>query len=244
MSRERHPLTRQMRASPARASPLARVAARAVGPARTARATATGAAARADVSRWARARWSESLRAGDACVDATLGRGRDALEMARLTSHGVVYGFDVERDAIEASRAAFAEAGWAGRLRAERRCHAEGLEALEAAGLRGTVGCVTFNLGYLPGDDAATRRGRTRTAPATTTRALASACRLTREGGCVTVVAYVGHEGGAEECEAVRAFVSTLPSREWVVTERRVVNRRAAPVLFEAERVSSWTRDS
>lgn len=243
MTHERHRVTR-MRGAHARSSARVGAPVGAWASHRVARATCASVAPSSDVLEWARAHWRSSLRDGDACVDATLGRGRDALELARLTSHGTVRGFDVEPDAIEASRAAFAEVGMARRLRAELRCHAEGMESMEAAGGAGTVGVVTFNLGYLPGDDEATRRGRTRTATATTTRALASACRLVRPGGCVTVVAYVGHEGGAEECDAVRAFVSRLPSRDWLVTERRVVNRRAAPVLFVAERAANASRGS
>lgn len=186
---------------------------------------------------WAREAWAETMRAGPGtCVDATLGRGRDALTLLDLGAD-VVYGFDVEAAAIASARDAFEASGVdAGRVRVELRCHAEGLAWLESSGLAGAVACVAFNLGYLPGDDAATRARRARTRRATTTAALESAFRLTRVGGRVTVVAYVGHDGGADECEGVRECLAALSSRDWVVTERRVVNRRRAPALFVALR--------
>ena len=73
---------------------------------------------------------------------------------------------------------------------------------------RGEVAVVMFNLGYLPGGDKSLV-----TRPDTTLPALRAALDLLAPGGLVSVVAYPGHFGGAEESEAVEAFLRDLPPR-------------------------------
>ena len=124
------------------------------------------------------------------------------------------------------------------RARFEERCHADALEEMARTRPR-AFGAVTFNLGYLPGDeDAKTRAKRRRTNASTTLRAVSAALECARVGGVVTVVAYLKHEGGAEEHEAVREALRASPTKSWTVTERRVLNRNAAPVLYVARRAA------
>lgn len=193
----------------------------------------------ADVVAWAREAWESALERDDDVIDATLGRGRDALACATTMCDGLVFGFDVEPDAIADATAAFARAGVdASRRRFEERCHADALEALARTRPR-SFGAVMFNLGYLPGDaDAEVRARRRRTEASTTVRAVAAACACARVGGVVTVVAYVKHEGGAEEHACVREVLAALPAKSWTVVERWVVNRNGAPVLYVARRVA------
>ena len=150
-----------------------------------------------------------------------------------------MYGFDVEPDAVASARTAFERAGIdAERARFEERCHADALEEMARTRPR-AFGAVTFNLGYLPGDeDAKTRAKRRRTNASTTLRAVSAALECARVGGVVTVVAYLKHEGGAEEHEAVREALRASPTKSWTVTERRVLNRNAAPVLYVARRAA------
>tara|TARA_B100000683_G_scaffold166375_1_gene160265 strand:- start:3253 stop:4023 length:771 start_codon:yes stop_codon:yes gene_type:complete len=193
----------------------------------------------ADVVAWARDAWAVSLERDDDVIDATLGRGRDALACAKMCPEGVVYGFDVEPDAVASATMAFERAGIdAERARFEERCHADALEEMARTRPR-AFGAVTFNLGYLPGDeDAKTRAKRRRTNAKTTLRAVSAALECARVGGVVTVVAYLKHEGGAEEHEAVREALRASPTKSWTVTERRVLNRNAAPVLYVARRAA------
>jgi hypothetical protein len=186
-----------------------------------------------DVNAWARETWSKFIERDDDVVDATLGRGRDAL--AVLANHGdahsgLVYGFDVEPEALVAANEAFDRAGVPESRRSfHLKCHSDMLDVVPSDA---KVGVVTFNLGYLPGGDKTTRETRAKTRADTTTSALRSALSLLRVGGCVTVIAYVGHEGGWAEHDAVRDFLAQLPCREWTVTTRAVVNRHNAPILY------------
>jgi len=190
-----------------------------------------------DVNAWARETWSKFIERDDDVVDATLGRGRDAL--AVLANHGdahsgLVYGFDVEPEALVAANEAFDRAGVPESRRSfHLKCHSDMLDVVPSDA---KVGVVTFNLGYLPGGDKTTRETRAKTRADTTTSALRSALSLLRVGGCVTVIAYVGHEGGWAEHDAVRDFLAQLPCREWTVTTRAVVNRHNAPILYAVVR--------
>jgi len=223
------------------------VAPRVAAPRRAPRIRASSHASRAsfgdaDVLRWARRAWRERVRDdGDVVVDATLGCGRDALYLALECASPDVFirGFDVASEALEASTRAFEDARVAPRRFAfERRCHAEALEAHEATGAR-DVGVLMANLGYMPapGLSASERARRTRTEASTSSRLVRAGSRTLRLGGVFTVVAYLGHDGGAEENDAVRRAFAELSPKEFTVVAHAVVNRRNAPVLYVCERV-------
>jgi hypothetical protein len=52
----------------------------------------------------------------------------------------------------------------------------------------------------------------------------------------VTVVGYVGHEGGAEETSAVEALTRTLDPKQFTATTHLVVNRENCPRLIAVHR--------
>lgn len=50
-------------------------------------------------------------------------------------------------------------------------------------------------------------------------------------GGYVSMLCYVGHPGGWDEYQSVRAMVAALDPDLWVVTEQQLVNReKKAPI--------------
>jgi len=226
-------------AGPARgaAPPRARAARRA-----SSSSSSSSAFGDADVLRWARRAWCERVRAdGDVVVDATLGCGRDALYLALecASPDVIIRGFDVASEALEASTRAFEDARVAPRRFAfEQRCHADALEAMAATRAR-DVGVLMANLGYLPapGLRADERARRTRTEASTSARLVRAGTRTLRLGGVFTVVAYLGHDGGAEENEAVRRAFAELSPKDFTVVVHAVVNRKNAPVLYVCERV-------
>ena len=68
------------------------------------------------------------------------------------------------------------------------------------------------NLGFLPGSD----KSRV-TRAETTLAALRAAVTLLGAPGLLSVHAYTGHQGGAEECRQVLDFFATLPRKLWRV---------------------------
>lgn len=156
-------------------------------------------------------RWREVLRRGDLAVDLTCGRGHDSLAMARMLGEGRLVCVDVQRDAIESTRAAMRAGAPAGvRVDFYRGDHAAWLRG-PAAAAAGPAALAAFNLGYLPGSDkrVITRAPSTLEALALLTGTAAGAPRepAIRVGGLISILAYAGHEGGREELEAVEGAV-------------------------------------
>jgi predicted methyltransferase len=146
----------------------------------------------------------EVLSEGDLAIDATAGNGHDVAFLAeQVGSSGMVYAFDLQQDAIKATARLLAEKGLenvelhqCGHERMDDRIPTESM---------GQFGAVTFNLGYLPGGDKSVV-----TQTATTRLALRLSMDSLRRGGLLVVVAYRGHPGGSEECDAVREELSSL----------------------------------
>lgn len=147
-----------------------------------------------------------------AAVDATLGGGRDALFMTRFldevgdkngngNKNKKIFGFDVQKAAVERSRALFAENGLSDIAEFFEVGH-ERMSEFIPPEFFGKVGCVFFNLGWLPDSD------KTRiTKPETTLAALKCAFRIIdKNRAFLSVASYRGHAGGAEEFDAVRGF--------------------------------------
>ncbi|KAK9846427.1 hypothetical protein WJX81_003603 [Elliptochloris bilobata] len=173
--------------------------------------------------------WADVVRPGGCVVDATVGNGHDTLFLARLVGpSGHVYGFDVQEDALQATRATL-DAGLQPLQRPRtlslvKACHSTMLEHVLQP-----VQLVCFNLGYLPGHR--TDRALTTKAESTVGAVLAALSAL-EVGGIVSVLAYVGHPGGPEEYEAVRQVAEELEPEQWTITEQRLLNRTKSPILI------------
>ena len=180
--------------------------------------------------------WAGLVRAGDTVVDCTAGNGHDTLALARLaltSTSGRVLAFDVQAQALQATRQRLqTELSPALLARCEflHACHSTLGDHVDAPK---SVALIAFNLGYLPGSGE--ERAIT-TQPETTTAALRAAAGLVRPGGCISIMCYTGHEGGAAEAAAVHEVCEALPTQQWTVTQVTLVNRQAAPHLVMAYR--------
>ncbi len=170
-----------------------------------------------------------ALAEGGIAVDATAGNGHDTLFLAhRVGSAGRVYAFDVQDTALRETGRRLSWAGVAERVRLVAAGH-EVMGEQIAAGDRGRVGAVMFNLGYLPGGD------KTRTTEAATTlTALGAALGLLAPGGVATVVCYPGHPAGGVEAEAVVDFCRGLDQGEFRVARYGFENLVSAPPFLLA----------
>ncbi len=141
------------------------------------------------------------VRPGDTVIDATCGNGNDTLLLVRLTGPaGRVWGFDIQRPALERTAHALDEAG----LR-ERVVLVEAGHETLADYVTGPVSAAVFNLGYLPGGDRSVI-----TRPESTLTALGQALELLQPGGIIAVTIYPGHAGGAAERAAVEEWSGSL----------------------------------
>jgi SAM-dependent methyltransferase len=168
------------------------------------------------------------VKPGDWVIDATAGNGHDTAFLASLVGeHGRVFGFDVQANALAATRARL------GGVASVDLIHAghETIIANMPFDARGRIAAVMFNLGYLPGADKHVITG-----PTTSCMGLQGALDLLAPQGLVTVVLYRGHVGGPEEAEAVLALAKALPSTFVVVHSARLNAEKPAPELLAIQR--------
>ncbi|MDX8404156.1 MAG: class I SAM-dependent methyltransferase [Mariprofundaceae bacterium] len=147
------------------------------------------------------------IQAGDSVIDATVGNGHDALFLARSIGHdGHLYGFDIQEKAIINSLEILAVHQLASCATLLQKSH-EFMGDYIPSREHGRIKAIVFNLGYLPGSNKSIT-----TQPKSTLLALDIALNLLSEDGVISILAYTGHPGGAEECNAVKRWMTGLPA--------------------------------
>lgn len=146
------------------------------------------------------------LHPGGLVVDATAGNGSDTMFLAGAVGEsGRVYSMDIQPSAIEMTRMRLQSTFLLGRVNLICIDHLHIRETF-AYSIAGSIDLICFNLGYLPGGD----HGIT-TRSASTIPALHDSLSLLHPKGALSVMAYRGHPGAAEEAEAVGQFFNDLP---------------------------------
>ena len=158
---------------------------------------------------------------GPFCIDATAGKGRDTALLCRLTGEqGRVLAFDIQADAVRQTRALLAEQG----------LHAEVIQDSHANMARyaspGTVDCIVFNFGRLPGGDP-----KIFTTAETSLPAIDAGLALLRPGGVMALALYYGKENGYGGRDAVLAHLRALDDRVYTVLACDWLNRKNDPPL-------------
>lgn len=176
------------------------------------------------------------LQPGDFAIDATVGTGADTLFLAQqVGARGQVIGFDIQSEALTLAQARIrkqSEGGKLGSISMLELSHARMAEAVPDVWV-GRVGAIMFNLGYLPAEGA---DASIITETTSTIAALEAALTLLRPRGIITAVLYPGHEGGAQEAEAVSAWASGLPVEKAQVVLYRQMRRDNSPYLIGIEK--------
>lgn len=176
------------------------------------------------------------LQPGDFAIDATVGTGADTLFLAQqVGARGQVIGFDIQSEALTLAQARIrkqSEGDKLGSISMLELSHARMAEAVPDVWV-GRVGAIMFNLGYLPAEGA---DASIITETTSTIAALEAALTLLRPRGIITAVLYPGHEGGAQEAEAVSAWASGLPVEKAQVVLYRQMRRDNSPYLIGIEK--------
>jgi len=175
---------------------------------------------------WAAEIIEKALFPGATAVDATLGNGHDALWLCGLVGdEGRVYGFDVQQEAVERSRARLEEASFSHRA----QLILDGHQNMEKYIAPESADAVMFNLGWLPGAE----HGVT-TRTQTTLMAVNAALRVLREDGVMTICVYPGHDEGARERDTLINWAQGLNEREYDAMLRCYLNQKNDPPLMIA----------
>lgn len=155
---------------------------------------------------------------GDYVIDATLGNGHDTLFLAKLVgSEGKVFGFDIQKDAIESTKERLAKSDLSKQVELIHDGHESMTKHIPEDK---KVSAVMFNLGYLPKGDK-----NIVTKAETTVMAIQQSLSLIKKGGVVSIMVYYGHPGTNGEKEAVDELVREISQDEFESLSYKFVNQ-------------------
>ena len=164
------------------------------------------------------------LKEGSFVVDATCGNGGDTLFLAEIVGeNGLVYGFDIQKDAIENTKIRLENVSLSNRV----QLFQDGHENMEKY-----LGCkmadaFVFNLGYLPKGDHALH-----TKPDTTIIAIQTALKHLNKEGIIAVSIYHGGDSGYEERDSVLSYLETLDKHNYKVIIHHYSNKPNDPPIL------------
>lgn len=168
----------------------------------------------------------QTLEPGDIAIDATCGNGNDTLMLSRLVGDdGRVLAFDIQEQAITATRIALENSGSTN----VDLIHDSHEFAGKYLGEADIVSAAIFNLGFLPRSDKTIITRSISTLPAVQT-----ILERLKKHGKVILVVYYGHEGGAEEKEAILQYVTELDQKAYHVLKYQYINQKNNPPFLIA----------
>ena len=168
-----------------------------------------------------------AVKEGDTVVDATAGKGRDTCFLAALVRQsGHVWAFDVQKMACLATQSALIAQGLEEQASVICDDHAN-LANYDT----GELAAAIFNLGWLPDGDH-----NIVSCAGSTVKALEAILSRLRVGGVIIVVAYNGHEAGAEELAVLREWYTALSCNDTEVMEVSYPAKDHAPCIIVIEK--------
>lgn len=175
------------------------------------------------ITQWCASFIKQQVQEGDFCIDATMGNGNDTLLLAQLCGRsGKVLAFDIQEQALNATRERLAVEHAPENYTLLLKSHASMAEYAES----GSVSCIVFNFGYLPGGDHALA-----TKGDTSIQALTQALSLLKKGGMISLCIYSGGDSGFEERDQILAWLKELDPRKYLVIKSDYYNRPNNPPI-------------
>lgn len=160
---------------------------------------------------------------GAFCIDATAGKGKDTALLAELVGNtGKVIAMDIQEAAICATEMLLQRKGLDKNVTLVLDSHAN----IQQYAAPGTVDCIAFNLGYLPGGDH-----HIATQANSTIAALEQSLQLLKPFGMIVMAIYHGGDTGFEERDAVLAWLKQIDHKQYTVLVTDFYNRPNCPPL-------------
>lgn len=161
-------------------------------------------------------------------IDATCGNGNDTLFLAEHVPHGHVYGFDIQKSAIQNTAEKVKNYNNVTLIQDGHENIVEHLDVTKS----GMVDAAIFNLGYLPkGDKSIVTR------PETTIKAIESIFNVLSVEGIIVLVIYHGHEEGQVERDAVLDYLEQFDQNKAHILKYQFINQvNHAPFICAIEK--------
>ncbi len=163
----------------------------------------------------------EHVKHGAFCIDATAGRGNDtALLCSLVGEQGRVIAFDIQQEAVKSTNELLQRLGYQAQVLLES--HTE----MDRYAQEGTVDCITFNFGWLPGGDHSIH-----TQTETSLQAIEKGLKLLRVGGIMSLCIYYGRDTGFAEKDAILEYLQQVDSKKYTVIVSAFHNRPNCPPI-------------
>jgi len=169
------------------------------------------------------------LRQKDIVVDATIGNGHDTLFLAKKVTNGIVFGFDIQKEAIKQTEMLLKD-HLITNYQLFHHGHEEMLKILQQ--YRKKISLITFNLGYLPGG-----KKEITTKKETTVKALEDSLSLLNEKGILLITIYPGHKEGKKEQQAIKEWLKS--KKNYDVKTYHNTKNPLAPYLITLSKVKA-----
>lgn len=165
----------------------------------------------------------QHIKPGDFCIDATAGKGCDTEFLCSLTGHsGRVLAFDIQQAAVDATNERLFRAGFSDIGTAILESHAN----MHLYAKEGSVDCIMFNFGYLPGGDHSLC-----THADTSIQAIEQGLSLLKKQGMMSLCIYSGGDTGFEERNAILSYLKELDPKKYMVLLSCYYNRPNNPPI-------------
>lgn len=175
------------------------------------------------ITQWCAHFIKEHVTKGDICIDATMGNGNDALLLSTLCGEsGKVYAFDIQELALTKTKERLIKAQAPQNYTLLLQSHEHMADYVQ----EGSVSCIVFNFGYLPGGDHAKA-----TRSDSSIKALEQGLTLLKKGGILSLCIYSGGDSGFEEKNALLSWLKTLDSKKYLVIKSEYYNRPNNPPI-------------
>lgn len=175
------------------------------------------------ITYWCHSIIKSQAESGGTYIDATMGNGYDTLFLCQMAGDkGGVWAFDIQEQALEATKVLLAEHGYG------KNAHLikDGHENMDRYLAPQTADVICFNFGYLPGGDHAIA-----TKAQTSVTAIRKGLEILKSGGMMSLCIYSGGDTGFEEKERILEYVKGLSSREYAVIVNEYYNRGNCPPM-------------
>ena len=173
---------------------------------------------------FARQLFKETVQAGETVIDATAGNGNDTLFLAEHVGEtGHVFAFDIQQSALDSTAELLGDLKERVSLILDSHANVEKY-------VNAQIGCAVFNLGYLPHSDDLSIVTQSQS----TIQAIHKMLGMLKKGGIIAISVYDGHDGGAEERDALLDYVMSLHQADVHVIRYQMINQRNNPPFLIA----------
>lgn len=163
---------------------------------------------------------SEHITEQSIVIDATCGNGHDTLFLAQHVTKGTIYAFDIQQQAIEATKD---KVKTFSNVNLIHDSHIN-VKNYVADAHKGHIDAAIFNLGYLPKGDK-----QIVTQPHSTILAIKRIFEMLTPEGIIVLVIYPGHDEGKIERDEVLNYLTTLDQQIAHVLQYQYINQQNDP---------------